>query len=497
MKRLKFTLVILLALCTLAIMNLKEVGAQTGLATWTSPMRLSNEERKASEAYMTTDQYGFLHTFWSEEMTDNRSLIMYSRFDGEIWSDPIDMRVTPPFRSIGNVSSIVDQRGMLHLLWVEGQAGPVFYSHVPAHQANSAQNWPAPIRINIPAYRAKLQVDSHGNLHIVYSYNQSPSQGLYYLRSEDQGSTWTEPVWIDPDILADHNPSEFQFKMDDSDGLHLVWSYYAVMGTGGDWVRYANSPDGGKSWPVRITIDKNDLSSPGLNSFAYPLLAVNGDMVHIVWAAGNLLYRHHRYSLDGGLTWSDPVQFFGGLNGQAFDGMAFDGNGRLHFISQLRYPQGVYHGIWDGDRWSAPSMIYFITSSAAELVSENRIHAHATFPIIRDGNHLIVTLTDSPPEPNRGLYVMMYKLNDIPSLIRKPTPTPGPTDIPVSPPVLQPTQTPMRYLTPVSPPGELNDPGDASMVGSPIITFWFGIIPPVFLISILVAYRSIIQKKIR
>jgi hypothetical protein len=487
MRLLKIIVAILCIIGFSITLNLSKVFAQVRDTSWSAPYRLSTEGRKTSEGYLANDQYGFVHVFWSEELPDNRSIIQYSRFNGEFWSEPIDMRVTPPFRAIGNTSPIVDHSGILHLLWVEGFAGPAFYSSSPLNQATSAQNWPDPIRIDIPANRAKLQVDSQGTLHVIYSYNQSPGQGLYYLRSEDQGLTWTDPHWLDPDILPNHIPSSFQFQLDESDGIHLVWSYVATMGSGGDWVRYIHSKDRGETWSDRKTIDKNDQGSPGLNSFAYPLLAVKDREVHIVWAAGDLLYRHHRYSTDGGMTWSDPVQFMGNLNGQAFDGMTLDAIGRLHLISQIRYPQGIYHSIWDGAHWSSPLMIYFITSSASELIPNSRIHAHATFPIFRAGNKLVITFTDSPPEPERGLYVMVRTLSDVPSSLIKPTLVPTETPLPLGNSNLSPS--PIATQLPVDPLIRVNDPNQTPLVPLPIQDFWLAVIPPFLLIGFLFAYR--------
>ena len=81
-------------------------------------------------------------------------------------------------------------------------------------------------------------------------------------------------------------------------------------------------------------------------------MIVQGKNVHVIWAAGSLPYRNHRFSTDRGLTWSAPVQIFGELHGQAFDDLTVDRAGRVHFFAQIRYPMGIYHAYWDQSGWS-------------------------------------------------------------------------------------------------------------------------------------------------
>src|SRR5207247_1489570 len=112
---------------------------------------------------------------------------------------------------------------------------------------------------------------------------------------------------------------------------------------------------------------------------------------------GEQSYRNYRYSTDAGLTWSVSERIFGELNGQAFDGLAVDGAGRVHFFGQIRYPQGIYHAIWDHGTWSVPDLVYLILQgdSSTEVMGD-RIHAHDTVPVVRAGNQLVLTFADGP-----------------------------------------------------------------------------------------------------
>ena len=219
---------------------------------WSEPYRLSSDAGKASEAYLVADQYGYVHCFWTETLFANqRTVIKYARFDGTTWTKPNDIYVASS--GIRNVSPFVDQQGILHIAWAEGLIGPAYYTYAPANNALSAQDWAKPIQINVPARTVYLRVDSKGVFHILY-IDQTEEAGVYYIRSEDKGITWSEPVWLDPDILPGHIPDSLNFELDENDGLHAVWFYGArELGATPDWVRYTHSLDGGHTWSAPFT----------------------------------------------------------------------------------------------------------------------------------------------------------------------------------------------------------------------------------------------------
>jgi hypothetical protein len=423
----------LLAISLLSMFWIAPVQAQVQGGEWSEPYRLSSEDGKASEAYLVADQYGYVHCFWTETLFENQLVIIkYARFDGSTWSNPNDIYTTG--LGITNISPFVDQFGTLHIAWAEGLVGPAYYTRAPANNAFSAKSWVKPIKIDIPSRTLHLRVDSKGVFHILY-VNQLEETGIYYIHSEDQAITWSEPVWLDPDILPGHTPDSLNFEIDETDGLHAVWVYGARdLGAKPDWVRYTHSFDGGRSWSTPFLIDHHDEETGHKLTTAGPKMIVQGRNVHVIWAAGELPYRYHRFSTDAGQTWSAPVQYFGELHGQAFDGLVVDRSGRVHFIGQIRYPMGIYHAYWDQNRWSTPSLLYFISLDGSEESLGDRVHAHHTLPVIRAGNQLVVTFGDGPADPKRRLFVMYRTLDDILPLESMPTPVLTATLVPVSSP---------------------------------------------------------------
>src|SRR5688572_28470270 len=279
-----------LAFWALAFLSIFWIGlteAQAQGDGWSEPYRLSSEAGKASEAYLVADQYGYVHCRWTEVLfEDQRTIIQYARFDGKTWSTPNDIYVSQPNVGIKSVSPVVDRRGTLHIAWAEGLNGPAYYTYAPATDTLSAQNWAQPLQIDIPARTAHLQVDSKGVLHVLY-INREEEPGVYYVRSENQGISWSEPIWLDPDILPDHIPDSLNFELDETDGLHAVWFYGALEESGRpDWVRYTHSLDGGDTWSVPFMIDQYVEEGEHNLTAASPVMIVQGQTVHVIWAAG-------------------------------------------------------------------------------------------------------------------------------------------------------------------------------------------------------------------
>jgi hypothetical protein len=456
---------------------------------WSIPHRLSSLDGEADSAAMTADKYGYVHVFWKEtDFPDNRSIIQYARFDGETWTTPIDIYVTWPSIPIGAVTTYVDHKGILHLAWSEGNSGPVYHTSAPAYDTLSAQHWREPLRMDIPAYEFGLRVDSAGVLHVLYSKLRAPKQGIYYVRSEDGGITWSDPLWLDSDIPYNLSPLGLAFALDENGGLHAMWYYFApdAPGNPGGWIRYAHSLDGGHNWSLPITIDRDDDGSNRL-AMAGPMMIVTGPNVHIIWAGGELLYRHHRFSNDAGRTWGAPQRIFGDLHGQAGDGAAVDAAGRVHYIGQIRYPQGLYHAYWDQDHWTAPSLFYLIAHDASDPIGD-RIHAHWVRLALRAGNQLVTTFTNSPSDPQRVLYAMHRTLEDIPPLSAVPTPISAPTLTPQPSPTLTPfVPTP----TPKAPPSDSSAAPPPVNGATPGFALWLGIVPSLLLITSIIVFRSL------
>jgi hypothetical protein len=414
--------------------------AQVEEAAWSSPFRISGRDTKSTEATLIADNFGYVHVFWGEILDDDRSIVKYSRYDGAVWSVPISIYIGPADFTFDSISPMIGSDGRLYVYWSEGIVlKNIRIASAPIQDTLSAQAWAQPSRIQVLVKDMRVVEDSQGRHHLIFNRIDAFGRGLYYMVSTDKGGTWSAPVWLDPDLPKGLTPSNLNLAIDAADNLHIVWGYEIldILTSESNWIRYGRMEAATGNWTT-TTIDRIDPEDVAIEyklTAAGPVLALSGNQVVVIWAGGTLHYRHFRYSSDGGLTWSSPVRLFGGLNGQAFDGMTVDATGRIHYFAQIRFPTAIYHSIWDGTRWTSPSTVYFIKYSGDDQEPTDKIQAHAVHPAIRAGNQIVLTFTDEPPNPKRGVYVMMMTMTDV---------DPAPVDTP--PPSL-PTATPLPVPT--------------------------------------------------
>ena len=482
----KRPLLAMLGLLLLVLLSGKAVTqAQVQEKAWHGPQRLSSPGvENAGEAVMAADPYGLLHVFWSEVSPDGEfTSLQYAVFDGEVWSNAIDLHVVAPTVGIGSYAAAVDISGQLHLAWTEGNYGPIYYMTTRAENSLSLHLWSEPIRINVPANEVKLQVD-RGVVHLIYTNFWGEEPGAFYIQSKDGGDSWSNPYWLDPDIPLTDAPVTPQFLIDGAGGLHATWYYKALDTEGaiGKWVRYANSLDGGETWSDPFTVDIAD-EEPDELRLPHPELAITGDQVHIVWAGTSGTRREHRYSLDRGMSWTETEPTMGHLHGQGLGGgMVTDATGRIHYFAQIRWPQAVYHVVWDADQqqWSEPAMIYLLARSDAEGLN-GRYHAHSVRAGIRAGNQLVVTFTDEAVGP---LYVMYRTLDDVTPLSLVPTPAPTPTPVPTVPALAVETAVDSAPISQT----EFGEGGTTPNLGGSV---WLGVFPAFILLLVFVGAQWI------
>lgn len=471
---------------------LPQVKAQIVDNRWSPIQRLSSESAHASEASMVSDSYGYVHVFWTEtELLNNRSTIQYSRFDGQSWISPVDIYLAPPMVVLSLFSPVVDSEGTLHLAWSQGNAGPVFYTSAPAHHANTAQNWARVSRVDIPAYAGRLRVDSEGTLHIVYVNFYGNEPGVYYVRSVDEGLLWSSPVQLDSNVPEGYSPPLVQFEINEDDELHAVWYYrnVTIPSAPGNFIRYSHSFDKGETWSPPFTIDEAD-ENPEELRLPHPSMIVQGKNVHVIWAGDAGVHREHRYSTNGGNTWSPTRRVWGELQGQALGGgLATDARGRIHYVDQVRWPQGIYHAFWERSSWSIPELFYLIARDAGDDIGD-RVHAHNVRLAIRAGNQLVVTFTTSPSDPQYILYTTYRTLDDVQPLPTQALPVSVPTPAAEMTPVLEPaTPTPQQVAIDL---GDLSQ--SRSDISGPAAGLIWGIIPSLILLAGVAIFQILMRR---
>jgi len=119
-----------------------------------------------------------------------------------------------------------------------------------------------------------MLADESGTLHISYRGLVDGTRDIMYLKSNDNGQTFTEPVKVSEDgwkiDACPHNGPAM--AMSENGGLHFIW--YSLAG--GEGLFYTSSGDNGDSFSPRIQISDNPVAK-------HPQMVVNDKQIIAVW----------------------------------------------------------------------------------------------------------------------------------------------------------------------------------------------------------------------
>ena len=388
--------------------------AQVADERWDEPFRLSQIGARVGEPALVADRFGGVSVFWGEWFpASGVGVVQHSRFDGESWSESVDIVASAEGRII---RVAVDQGpdGVLHMLWSTG--ADLMYTSVPAELSHLAQEWSKSELVVagiVPNY-FRIRVAPDGRMHVAYSTYLSDDSGIFHLTVPADFNEWPQPSPIDVDIHETWSPWVVQLVLGEDRVVHAVWQHGDQNGAA-TTIRYARSLDEGGSWSTPIDVFKPD-PSIGLNAaIAYPSLMTSRGEVHLLWAASRTfddgtrygLRRLHQMSLDDGATWSSPTWVFDELGGMAAgDGLVSDGAGRVHWITQVRPPMGIHHAVWSDTAWSEPELAYEISAPGSPEI-DGGIHVHNTRAAVRAGSQLVIAFTTAPTDEEQALFAMV------------------------------------------------------------------------------------------
>jgi hypothetical protein len=210
--------------------------------------------------------------------------------------------------------------------------------------------------------------------------------------------------------------------------LHLVYADQASPGPPVG-AYYQRSDDGGATWSGPRLFDGYGPGYDGNYGPAYPnVVAVGEDEIHVVWDGRPLGQRWHKWSADGGLSWTAPEQVNDFQRGLTIpNALAVDSAGVLHLITLgwLDFgllPSGAFHTSWQAGSWSP-----------LETISQMEWAPEAPNAAVALGNEL-VAVWHNLNEERLEIWTTSIVL-DAPRLpaAAPPEPTAEPTALPAGP----------------------------------------------------------------
>jgi hypothetical protein len=455
-------------------------------------VNLPTRQDSAPATISSRDPAGAVHLFWTERVAgspnaqpDTPDTLMYARWEDGRWSQPLDIFFSPREvynKRVNSPRAVMDKAGTIHLIWI-GPDYRLFYSSAPASSANSAQAWRPQELIAYDQAGTQFSADiAYGppdTLHILYGAgtggglpaDNRTNRAVVYIRSEDGGATWSDPVDVFTILDPTHGPSNIRLYADPLGPLYATWTEWDSSGNG-QAIYFARSPDGGHTWQPAVVLDRRIGEEYERDWTALEKLD-DGSLVAL-WEGGSRAYPQSQYSYDGGENWSRPIDtFYWLIADNGFAEFERDSAGRLHVFLSRRIREGLedrcdsfprcgdwestntlWHSVWEGGtNWREPR-------PAGDFIAPG---IGGNYPSVATslGNKLFAVwfgYTEGEIE------LMQCEIEDAPALASVPWPvqTPSPTQVAVAThPAPSPTST--RAV----PPAPLSSPEPAAPQGLP------------------------------
>jgi len=394
---------------------------------------------------LVTDAIGLVHAFWylRDGQQEGAGSIYHTVWNGQNWTEPTDVVVID--NGVQGLSPAAGRDHFLHLYW-SGER----YSEALSSDATSARAWSAPAAVTQGTQHAGIAVDLQGHTHLAYGNLQAA--GIYYVALAKDTQPRPQPTLITNVLNAEAAVDWVRIAVGANGTIHVVWTEFQLPnGTPPLGVYYTQSTDAGHSWSDPVKMD----------GFGYDQINVvtgPNNQVHVVWNGAAMLNggRFHRWSADGGLTWTarDVIYEHGGGT-DGYPQLNFDSAGTLHMVTNSG-TSCARHYTWFDGHWSE-----------LDCASPERFKVDTTAAAISTGNVLHVLFRELPA--HELWYTSRALSAPYVAPLPPPTPVPHPTASPTATRVIaDPTALPASLVaalrTPVEPISGPGGPIDAGVL---------------------------------
>ena len=299
-----------------------------GGTAWSGPTRLTWTPISSLNPSIDADPGNNIHVVWEEWSSKWEIIYKHSTDRGNTWSGPIRLTYNSGVSSFASIAA--DSLGGIHVVWGDNTPGnhEIFYK-------NSFTNrmiWSNPTRLSwTPDESATpvIAVDKGNRLHVAWCDITPGSFEIFYKVSQDGGTSWSALTRLTWNSGVSGSPS----ICTDPDGvIHLVWQDNSM---GNYEIFYRRSTDYGTSWSGITRLTWNFANS------LFPITAAGaGSGVHVVWQDSRFGKHEifHRYSTNGGVSWSVLTRLTWSSGETSYPHIAADSSGGAHVVWEDDWP---------------------------------------------------------------------------------------------------------------------------------------------------------------
>lgn len=387
-------------------------------SAWLGPERIAATEEAIAGLVAVADASGSTHFLWH---LNGGTDIYHTRWDGQGWSvaSPV-LTANSPVAEL----SVASGDGRLLATWRDGTG-----LHFAQAGTDRPAEWSAAVDlagVAASAIAPTILAAANGDLLIAYAVPLNEQRGIFLLRSEDLGASWSAPVTVFNAEAAGWDMADRPQLAQTADGvLHALYLRRGLPPDAAPLdLGYSRSDTDGRVW--------SPVESDATAKAEWSRLLVAGRVLHRLWAetANDRTFIRHVYSPDSGLSWSEPQQI-AGLPADQLPAAALDPLGRPQVVG---WDSGrLLNWQWDGAGWRAGE------SLATVLLPTGRPAA-----AVDATGRLVVASGATAEGATEELYGMARPLDFPSGALPTPLPpvvTPAPTGTPAPSPTPLPTPT--------------------------------------------------------
>ncbi len=237
---------------TLALL-LPPAQAQSAQGTWSPPTNVSRSG-STSDPRIVIDSNQNVHILWLDAFNDYG----YAYFNGETWSDPVGQSYIfyPEIPTL-----VAGSNGLVHAFWVS-ELGALLYSRSTGNNMGNPGAWAPPLVLASGVLNFHASTDLEGGLHLAYvqgpNENDIPT-GVYYRRADPSGTSWTlgSSIYSSPyfrAIAADEaHVYTATTQVDGNTRVYISFDNFPLKR-----VFLASSQDNGTTWNEPLEVDRPD-----------------------------------------------------------------------------------------------------------------------------------------------------------------------------------------------------------------------------------------------
>lgn len=287
------TTLILMVLCSSIITyHLDVSGSEVQPDGWCEDIRLSSIEGDRMPQICANGSN--IHVVWNGGAQYERINYKRSIDGGNTWD--LEVQIPNVIGVVNGANGIAVSGDNIHLVWENGAT--IMY----AKSENNGETWSIPKTLTMSSaddgYASIAVNESYVHVALRRYYSTSEYNQIFYIRSTDNGNSWSDIVPLSPQNELSKNFPDIAVS---GNYVHVVWHEHdaAVPYTVSE-VRYVRSTDRGENWEEDYAL------VPGSGVAHIPAIASRGSNVHLIWAYDDDIY--HKKSLDNGFTWSGDAK---------------------------------------------------------------------------------------------------------------------------------------------------------------------------------------------